>query len=192
MLRWAHQERCHPERRLAGYCIRYPKDEIPDIRWAAAAEPIRLGRAEVLAHGHAEAGAAVPLMIWAYGSTVKTCHEALALLGAAAGQVTLVNARFAKPVDLALLTDLARSHARILSVEDHALMGGFGSALAEAAVDAGIGLPITRLGVRDVLIPHASREQQLATEGLDPAGVLKRISELLGLQGKTIPFPRTG
>ena len=192
MLRWAHTERCHPERRLAGYCIRYPKDEIPDISWAAAAEPIRLGKAEVLVHGHAEGNAPVALMIWAYGSCVKTCHEALQLLGPAASGVTLVNARFAKPIDLALLTELAKSHARILTVEDHALMGGFGSALAEAACDAGIVLPITRLGVRDQLIPHASREQQLAAEGLDPAGVLRRVIELLGLQVKTIPFPRTG
>ena len=97
-----------------------------------------------------------------------------------------------KAVDFATLSELAKTHARILTVEDHALMGGFGSALAEAAIDAGLALPITRLGVRDQLIPHASREQQLAAEGLDPAGVLRRISELLGLQVKTIPFPRTG
>jgi 1-deoxy-D-xylulose-5-phosphate synthase len=193
MLRWAHRERCDAENRLAGYCIRYPRDEIPAIDWGQPATPICLGRAEVLVQGKTSDNGFLPLMIWAYGSTVKTCWEALRSLGEAASGVTLVNARFAKPIDVATMKQLAATHARVMTVEDHALMGGFGSAVAESMLDGALQLPLVRLGVRDQLIAHASREQQLASEGLDTVGVARRIAEVLGCaQSHTIPFPRTG
>jgi 1-deoxy-D-xylulose-5-phosphate synthase len=92
-----------------------------------------------------------------------------------------------------LLSELAQSHAGLLTIEDHALAGGFGAAVAESVVDLGLMLIVSRLGVRDELVPHAAREQQLAAQGLDRAGVAKRLRELLGLHdAQTIPFPRTG
>jgi 1-deoxy-D-xylulose-5-phosphate synthase len=81
----------------------------------------------------------------------------------------------------------------VLSLEDHALPGGFGAALGEAMADHDIVLPLSRGGVRDELVPHASRDQQLAAHGLDKAGVMKRIKDLLALaEGAVIRFPRTG
>ncbi len=198
MLRWTHAERCQAETRKAGYCIRYPKDEVPAIAWNEESTPIQLGKAEVLRRGQSQAdgpqqGGKVPLMIWAYGTPVRTSWEALAQLGDAAGGVTLVNARFAKPIDTALLAELAKTHARILTIEDHTLPGGFGSAVVEAASDLGLAIPISRSGVRDELVPHAGREQQLAAHGLDRAGIVKRVRELLGMRdAQTIPFPKTG
>jgi 1-deoxy-D-xylulose-5-phosphate synthase len=191
MLRWCHQARQQPGR-AAGYLVRYPKDEIPEIAWGAAA--IKLGKAEVLRAGQAQdADVRGRLMIWAYGTPVKTAWEALAQLGPEAAGVTLVNARFAKPIDSALLAELAASHARVLTLEDHALMGGFGSALCEAAADLGLALQIHRGGVRDELVAHASRDQQLAAQGLDVIGVIARIRALIGQQGnEPIPFVRTG
>jgi 1-deoxy-D-xylulose-5-phosphate synthase len=194
MLRWSHAERTKPaESRLAGYCVRYPKDEVPAIEWAVQPTPIALGKAEVLRRGAAGADGRVPLMVWAYGAGVRTAWEALQQLGDVANGVTLVNARFAKPLDTALLAELAASHAGMLTIEDHALVGGFGAAVAEAVVDLGLALRVSRLGVRDELVPHAAREQQIAGQGLDRAGVAKRIRELLGIhEGQTIPFPKTG
>ncbi len=193
MLRWAHAERQVAETRLAGYLIRYPKDEVPAITWGAPeGEPIRLGRAEVLRQGQAASGALAPLAVWAYGSTVRTCWEAIESLGKEGLGITLVNARFAKPIDHQLLAELARSHHRLLTVEDHALMGGIGSAVAESLLDQGLALPLTRLGVRDELVAHASREQQLAAQGLDRTGVAQLLRRLLGLEAPPIPFQRTG
>jgi 1-deoxy-D-xylulose-5-phosphate synthase len=184
MLRWCHEQRTRPGR-AAGYCIRYPKDEVPETVWGVEAAPIELGKAELLQQGNG------PLMIWAYGSTVKTCHEALRDLGEAGREITLVDARFAKPVDIALLADLAFDHAEVLTVEDHVLPGGFGSAMSEAVMDRGLRLRVHRAGVRDELVPHASREQQLAAHGLDRAGIAKRIRAILGLGTSVIAFPRT-
>lgn len=92
-----------------------------------------------------------------------------------------------------LLAELAATHARVLTLEDHALMGGFGSALCECAADRGLALQIHRGGVRDELVAHASREQQLAAQGLDVGGVVARIRGLISRQGnEPIPFVRTG
>jgi 1-deoxy-D-xylulose-5-phosphate synthase len=184
MLRWSHQHRLG-DGRAAGYCIRYPKDEVPQADWGAPAAPIELGRAEVLRRGDG------PLMVWAYGASVLACHLALAQLGEAARGVTLVDARFAKPFDADLLAALAVEHPIVLTVEDHALPGGFGAVVAEAAADRGLHLRIHRAGVRDELVAHASREQQLAAHGLDPEGIAKRIKAILGIGTQVIPFTRT-
>ncbi len=190
MLRWAHHERQKPGR-LAGYVLRYPKDEVPEL-WAPPA-PIALGKAEILRLGEpAVAASRRSLMVWAYGAPVRTAHLALQELGAEAAGVTLVNARFAKPIDSALLTELTASHARILTLEDHALAGGFGSIVAETVSDLGLDLRVTRVGVRDELVAHASREQQLADQGLDVPGVAAHIRRLLHGPAQAIPFTRVG
>ena len=184
MLRWADDHRQRPGR-PAGYCIRYPKDEVPQTVWGVPSAPIELGKAQILRQGDG------PLMVWAYGSAVKTCHEALVELGEAGRGVTLVDARFAKPLDIELLSDLAFDHAEILTVEDHTLPGGFGSIVAEAVADRNLRLRVHRAGLRDELIPHASREQQLAAHGLDKAGIVKRLKQILGIGTQVIPFTRT-
>jgi 1-deoxy-D-xylulose-5-phosphate synthase len=190
MLRWTHEQRQDPATRAAGYIIRYPRDEIPTIAWDVPEQEIALGGAEVIRAGRSGANGS-SLMIWAYGSAVKTAWNALAELGDAAAGVTLVNARFAKPIDAALLRKLAGAHTHVLTIEDHALMGGFGSIVSETAADLGLQLQIQRVGVRDELVPHASRPQQLAAHGLDVPGVIERINATLGLPSKApIPFQR--
>ncbi|GDY13155.1 1-deoxy-D-xylulose-5-phosphate synthase 1 [Planctomycetota bacterium] len=194
MLRWAHAERLKPRsERAAGYLIRYPREEAPDF---AVAAPIAQGKAEVLADGKADAEGRRPLLIWAYGAAVRFCRDALADLGDRAAGVTLVNARFAKPLDSELLAAQAAHHDRLLTVEDHALAGGFGSVVAEAVADLGLSIPMTRLGVRDELVAHATRDQQLAAHGLDRAGLAARIATLIApvldrSQSVSIPFPRS-
>jgi 1-deoxy-D-xylulose-5-phosphate synthase len=195
MLRWTHQERQGPNR-AAGYLLRYPKDEIPEIAWLQ--HPLERGKAEVIRPGinaglAARAGGGDRLMIWAYGTLVRTAWEALEALGEVAADVTLVNARFAKPIDGALLRELALTHTHLLTLEDHALIGGFGSAVGEALTDAGLGLRLHRAGVVDELVAHASREQQLKDQGLNKEGVIARIKVILGLQGnEPIAFTRIG
>jgi 1-deoxy-D-xylulose-5-phosphate synthase len=179
MVRWAHGERLKPGR-AAGYLIRYPKDEAY-APWAACA-PIELGKAEVLQRGKG-------LMVWAYGQMVKTCAEAINDLGEHGRGITLVNARFAKPLDSALLRELAADHDTVLTAEDHALPGGFGSVVAEAVADHDLALRVVRAGVKDELVAHASRAQQLAAQGLDRAGMARRLRRQLGLETARIAFP---
>jgi 1-deoxy-D-xylulose-5-phosphate synthase len=131
--------------------------------------------------------------VWAYGTPVKTAFEAYAeLTPDEAARVTLVNARFAKPIDHQLLSDLAKTHGQALTLEDHALPGGFGSIVAETAADLDLGLTIRRVGVRDELVPHAGRDRQLADHGLDKASILARIRRCLSEGVEPIQFIRTG
>ena len=189
MLRWAHVARQQDDR-AAGYLIRYPKDEIPALAWEHA--PIVFGKAEIL-HRASAGTREERVMIWAYGMPVKVAWEALEELGEAAARVTLVNARFAKPMDGDLLAELAEDHATVLSAEDHALPGGFGSVVAETILDRALPLTLHRMGVKDELIPHAGRDQQLADQGLSRAGIAARLRRLLGLKrDDAIPFTRTG
>lgn len=189
-LRWAHEQRKDAQRRAAGYLIRYPREEVPNLWPATEAESITLGKAEILRPG--EGGKAKNnLMVWAYGAMAKTAWLALQQLGQAATSVTLVNARFAKPIDRDLLRELSATHGTVMTLEDHALAGGFGGIVAETVTDLGLRLNVIRCGVRDELVAHASRPQQLAEQGLDVAGVVKSISEALGLDyNEPIPFTR--
>ncbi len=188
MLTWAHRQRLE-EDPAAVYIIRYPKEGIPEYTWGLdAPTPIAHGRAEIIRRG------AAPLMIWCYGVMLSRVWEALERLGPAGRDVTLVNARFAKPLDTELLAELAVDHPVVLTVEDHVLTGGFGSRVLTAA--SGFERPpIVRCrGVRDEPVAHATREQQLADHGLDTDALAAAIAAELGLEagGKVIPLLRRG
>jgi 1-deoxy-D-xylulose-5-phosphate synthase len=169
MLRWA----CATH----AICVmRYPKESVPDEPADGENRPaLEMGRAEVLREGE---GAA----LLAYGVTANYALAAADLLAAHDGMnVTVVNARFAKPIDEACLKGLLESHDIVVTLEDHALAGGFGSAVAEAAVDAGLDASrLRRLGVPDELIDHAPRAEQLAQVGLSPEAIAASVRRWLG------------
>ncbi len=172
--------------------MRYPKDEIPELAWGGAT--VELGKAEVLRLGVVQdADVHGRLMIWAYGTLVRTAWEALRQLAGEAAGVTLVNARFAKPIDRALLAELAASPCPRADPRGPCADGGLRFGAEVTAADLGLALQIHRGGVRDELVAHASREQQLAAQGLDVGGVIARVRDLISRQGnEPIPFVRTG
>ncbi|MFW5858583.1 MAG: 1-deoxy-D-xylulose-5-phosphate synthase [Planctomycetota bacterium] len=182
MLRWCHRERQRMHPVPAAFIIRYPRESVPERHWGLdRPQAIAFGRAEVIQRGRG-------LMIWVYGPQLERVVDAVSEIGEDASAVTIVNARFAKPFDAALLCELAATHDRLLTVEDHALMGGFGSIALEAVGDCGLELHCERAGVRDELVPHASRSEQLAEQGLDVDGLARRIARLLKREEATIPF----
>jgi 1-deoxy-D-xylulose-5-phosphate synthase len=91
--------------------------------------------------------------------------------------------RFVKPLDTALLQQLAASHQGFVSVEEHVLAGGAGSAVAEALLALSIDRPLLMLGLPDRFIDHGDHQQLLALEGLDSEGIeasiVKRFANLL-------------
>ncbi len=103
-------------------------------------------------------------------------------LEAASGdeRVEVVNARFVKPLDHAMLRRLAGERRALVTVEDHTIMGGLGSAVSEALADAGLHLPVIRLGVPDVTVPHGDPRAQHEAMGYGPAGIRAAL-ERLGL-----------
>ena len=106
---------------------------------------------------------------------------ALSLLADEGYDVALYDARFAKPVDLALLRRLTSAGVPILTVEDHSLVGGFGAAVVEACTDHRLPTDdIYRLGMPERWVYQGSRDGQLAQAGLDSHGIARTVRQILG------------
>jgi 1-deoxy-D-xylulose-5-phosphate synthase len=92
--------------------------------------------------------------------------------------VEIIDARFCKPLDHEMLTRVLNSGRPVLTLEDHALQNGFGTAVVEHAVSSNLpAAQITRLGMPDRLIAHASRKEQLAEVGLDAQGIARSVRD---------------
>jgi len=139
--------------------VRYPRGTGPGVAVQPTLDVLPIGKAEVRRRG-------ARIALLAFGAVVPAAEQVGAELGA-----TVVNMRFVKPLDRALLLDLATSHDGFATIEDNVVAGGAGSGVAELLADAGIVLPILHLGLPDAFQHHASREQLLAEAGLDAAGI---------------------
>jgi 1-deoxy-D-xylulose-5-phosphate synthase len=154
------------------WAIRYPRDCAPPE--PLSDQPVEVGRAAVLREGPDGA-------ILALGSCAAAAMDAARLLNGEGLRLTVASARFAKPVDAQAVARLASAHPWVLTVEDHALPGGFGSAVLEAAEQAGADAgKIHRLAVPDAWIEHDARPAQLAAAGLDAAGIAAKARLLAG------------
>jgi len=135
--------------------------------------PLEIGRAELLAEGE-------DLLIVAYGSMVAPAMATAGLLQERGVRATVVNARFLRPLDEALIAPLARRIGRVVTMEEGALAGGFGAAVVEALSDQEVLVPVLRLGIPDLLVDHASPEQSKQSLGLTPPQMAERILERFG------------
>ena len=147
--------------------IRFPKAaaETMPRTW----RPIELGAAEVLRWG-------ADGMLVACGTVLKFCVQAAERLADDGLQVGVVNARFVKPLDRQTILRAVRECPFVVTVEEGALMGGFGSAVLEAAADAGLDASrIHRLGVPDQFIEHGDRSELLADLGLNAQGIARSL-----------------
>ncbi|MEY3392886.1 MAG: 1-deoxy-D-xylulose-5-phosphate synthase [Verrucomicrobiota bacterium] len=155
--------------------LRYP-------RGAAAGKPIKaqpalipLGRAEVLRPG-------ADVQFWALGTMVPEAEALAERLAAATGlAVGVVNARFAKPLDATLLVTQAKAAKLIVTLEDGAVTGGFGTGVLETLAEHGVPTPVLRLGWPDRFVGHATDVKTLrAAHGLAPDQMLAAIRAKLG------------
>ncbi|MEZ4332902.1 MAG: 1-deoxy-D-xylulose-5-phosphate synthase [Myxococcota bacterium] len=135
----------------------------PDVK------PIAIGRAELLRDG---ADAA----IFAIGATVHPALEAAAELGAEGIACTVVNARFVKPLDRERILEVALRTGVVVTVEEHSVVGGFGSAVLELLAEAGLERPVRLLGVPDDLIEHGETP---TTVGIAPADIRTAVASLV-------------
>jgi 1-deoxy-D-xylulose-5-phosphate synthase len=152
--------------------VRYPRGSGPGVAVQASLDTLPLGKAELRQRGG-------KLALLAFGALVPAAEKVGRELG-----LTVVNMRFVKPLDRALLLELAKSHEGFVTLEDNVVMGGAGSAVAELLAAEGCHLPVQHLGLPDAYQEHASREQLLAEAGLDAdsirAALLKRWPALAG------------
>jgi 1-deoxy-D-xylulose-5-phosphate synthase len=161
--------------------IRYPRDNVatPPLQSDGQCPPFELGKANLIYRTAGEGADDVAIM--AYGTMVYEAYTAVKNeLEPQGYRVALYDARFAKPVDLALLRSLMEAGTPVLTVEDHFLAGGFGSAVLEACHDARLSTDsIHRMGMPMKWIHQDSRKNQLAEVSLDAASIARKIRDIL-------------
>ena len=131
-------------------------------------EELPIGKGEILRQGD-------DVLILGYGSMVQPAMQTAEILSEHGIEATVVNARFAKPLDEELILPLAQKIGRVVTLEEGCVMGGFGSAVAESLLDNNIAAKVMRIGVPDILVDHATPEQSFTELGLNPAQIAERV-----------------
>ena len=148
--------------------VRYPRGAGVGVAPLPDLEGLPFGKGEVRRKGRRMA-------ILAFGTLLYPALQAAEALDA-----TVVNMRWAKPLDTQLLLQVAAEHDALVSVEEGCIMGGAGSAVAEALAAAGVQRPLLQLGLPDAFIEHGDPAKLLALQGLDAAGIQRSITERFG------------
>ena len=153
--------------------LRYPRGEGWDVALDAEFRKLEIGKAELLRDG-------TDLVIAAIGHTVIPALRAAQDLAPLGISAAVVNARFVKPLDGDLFRDLLARVPRLITVEDHVISGGFGSALVEFLADEGFtGLEVKRLGVPDRFIPHGTQDELKKFCGFDKDGIAQAALQMM-------------
>ncbi len=166
--------------------IRYPRGAGEGVSIKDRPALLRIGKAEVLQHG-------TDVAVFFYGATQKIAKETVAALETEGRSVALINARFCKPIDRAMLEKYGHIAKVICTIEDHVVMGGFGSAVLETLQDLRIPTPIVRVGYTDRFMEHADTSKELQDKyGLSSTVAVAKVKELLAdaasATGQTLKF----
>jgi 1-deoxy-D-xylulose-5-phosphate synthase len=135
---------------------------------------IPIGKAELLQHSENDRVA-----IFALGALVPMAEEIALKLEGQGIAAAVINARFVKPLDIEMLEFFARSVDVVLTLEDHVLCGGFGSAVLEALSDLGIATPVVRVGWPDQFIEHGKIDALRAKYGITADAALAKLAPYL-------------
>jgi 1-deoxy-D-xylulose-5-phosphate synthase len=147
--------------------VRYPRGAGAGVATEPGLAALPFGKGEIRrARAGGPDGSRKGIAILAFGTLLYPALQAAEKLGA-----TVVNMRWVKPLDVELLLKVAAEHEALVTVEEGAVMGGAGSAVAEALQSAGIVMPVLQLGLPDVFIEHGDPARLLAMQGLDAAGI---------------------
>jgi 1-deoxy-D-xylulose-5-phosphate synthase len=144
--------------------IRYPRGTGPGVPVDADLTALPVGRAQLRREGRSG------LAILVFGTLLESARKIAERLDA-----TLVNMRFVKPLDEAMVISIAERHRAIVTIEENAVMGGAGSAVGEALAAADARIPMLQIGIPDKFIEHGSRDTCLAAAGLDLAGLTASV-----------------
>ncbi len=156
--------------------VRYPRGNGYGVALDQNLAPLQVGRAEVLRDGSHAA-------VLALGTMVSPALEVARVLEAESGvSLTVINARFVKPLDGDLIIKMAQKHGCLITIEENVLQGGFGTAVLELLEERGLAdVRVLRLGYPDSYIPQAEQQELLAMLGLDAAGITASIRTFLAL-----------
>jgi len=150
--------------------VRYPRGTGPGVAIQKEMRALPVGRGEIRRSGRKIALISKKIAILAFGSMLKPALEVAEELDA-----TVANMRFVKPLDDALVAELARSHDLLVTVEENVIKGGAGSAVLESLQQQGLEVPVLQLGLPDRYVDHGDPALQLASCGLNRDGILAGI-----------------
>ncbi len=162
--------------------VRYPRGAGAGVAPLESLEGLPFGKGEIRRQAQPAVAGRPRIAILAFGSLLYPALQAGEALNA-----SVVNMRWAKPLDTELLQQVAQSHEALVTVEDGCLMGGAGSAVLEALQQLHIDVPVLQLGLPDVFIEHGDPVKLMAMQGLDAAGIERSIRERFA-----VPQPASG
>ncbi|NRF70682.1 1-deoxy-D-xylulose-5-phosphate synthase [Aquincola sp. S2] len=163
-------------RREQPAAVRYPRGAGAGKQPEAQLDELPWGRGEIRRESSTVAGAGKRIALLAFGTVLYPALDAAAKLDA-----TVANMRFAKPLDTALIAELARTHDALVTIEEGCLAGGAGSAVGECLHAAGLAVPLLSLGLPDQFIEHGDPVKLLALQGLDAAGIEQSVRQRFGI-----------
>jgi 1-deoxy-D-xylulose-5-phosphate synthase len=163
--------------------LRYPRGEGRGVAMPAEGKPLEIGRGRIMREGDKVA-------LVSYGARLGECLKAADELAGYGLSTTVVDARFAKPLDTDLLLRLAREHEVMITIEEGAI-GGFGSAVLQTLSDNGVfdrGMKFRAMVLPDIFIDQDSPNAMYAKAGLDTKGIVTKVFEALGkdVAGETV------
>jgi 1-deoxy-D-xylulose-5-phosphate synthase len=150
--------------------VRYPRGSGVGTPIGKVEDTLPFGKAEIRRRTQKQKSDKSSIAILAFGTLLYPCLEVAQNIDA-----SVANMRWAKPLDKELILELAATHSALVSVEEGVLMGGAGSAVLETLQDAGISIPVLRLGVADEFTTHGDPVKILSELGLDAPGIERSI-----------------
>ena len=156
--------------------VRYPRGTGPGMKMKPQPVAIPIGKAELIEHSGQDRVA-----IFSLGNMLPVAREIAAALVSEGVPAAVINARFAKPLDVEMIEQYGRSAEIILTLEDHALAGGFGSAVLEELNRLGLSTPVVRVGWPDQFIEHGKPDELRKKYGLTAEAALARVRQHLGI-----------
>ena len=148
--------------------IRYPRGAGLGVELTKGFREIEIGKAEILSEGD-------DVALLGVGTMVDAAKKAAVMLGEKGVRASVVNMRFVKPIDTAIVDMAAKKNKLIVTLEENVLPGGFGSAVAEYMADAGHGTPLLRIGIPDRFVSQGAKSKLLESCGLLPEQIAEKI-----------------
>ncbi len=163
--------------------IRYPRSQGLGVELDTELHEIPIGKGEIIRYGE-------DVAILAIGATVAPAVEAAEELASNGIEATVVNARFAKPLDSELIIGLASRIKRLVIVEENALSGGFSSSVVKLLQDSGVSdIQVKSIGIPDEFVEQGAQAVLRAKHGLDAKGIVQQVLTLLKVKGETVVTP---
>ncbi len=148
--------------------IRFPRGSVEGVDMSSCKEPLEIGKGRMMAEGE-------DVVLIAIGTMTGPAVEAAWILVSKGIRASVIDARFAKPLDADLIEEAASGGRPVFVIEENTVAGGFGDAVARHLAEAGIFVPVIRIGIKDLFVSHGGREELLDEQGLTAGRIAEAV-----------------